>query len=261
MIVVALQQALVLWVNRRHLTSHHAAPAAAAPAPMFDLFRHRGVRDVLIATALITMAWDLQSFLVPIHGTLAGLSASEIGIALGMFSFATFVIRLAMPWLSRSFNEWQVLTFTLVMATLAFALMPVSTALLPLLGVMFLLGLGLGAAQPNVMALLHERAPPGRVGEALEVVRLTELARRRPHQLSGGEMQRVASARALVNKPSLILADEPTGHLDSKNGAEVLSILKNLVKDFNVTLVMVTHDKSAAEVADRKVQLLDGVVV
>lgn len=83
----------------------------------------------------------------------------------------------------------------------------------------------------------------------------------RPHQLSGGEMQRVAIARALVNKPSLILADEPTGNLDSKNGAEVLSILKSLVKDFNVTLVMVTHDKSAAEVADRKVQLLDGVVV
>jgi MFS family permease len=167
MIVVALLQSLVLWVNRQHLTSYQAAPVTTPPAPMFDLFRHRGVRDVLIATALITMAWDLQSFLVPIHGTLGGLSASEIGIALGMFSLATFVIRLAMPWLSRSFNEWQVLTFTLVMATLAFALMPLSTALLPLLGVMFLLGLGLGAAQPNVMALLHERAPPGRVGEAL----------------------------------------------------------------------------------------------
>lgn len=167
MIVVVLLQVLVLWVNRRHLTSHQATQEAATPAPMFDLFRHRGVRDVLIATALITMAWELQSFLVPIHGTLVGLSASEIGLALGMFSFATFVIRLAMPWLSRSFNEWQVLTFTLVMATLAFALMPLSTALLPLLGVMFLLGLGLGAAQPNVMALLHERAPPGRVGEAL----------------------------------------------------------------------------------------------
>jgi len=83
----------------------------------------------------------------------------------------------------------------------------------------------------------------------------------RPHQLSGGEMQRVAIARALINKPSLILADEPTGNLDSKNGAEVLSILKDLVRDFNVTLIMVTHDKTAADVADRKIQLLDGVVV
>ncbi|MCE3012476.1 MAG: ABC transporter ATP-binding protein [Proteobacteria bacterium] len=97
--------------------------------------------------------------------------------------------------------------------------------------------------------------------ETLERLGLGHRLDHRPHQLSGGEMQRVAIARALVNKPSLILADEPTGNLDSKNGAEVLSILKNLVKDFNVTLVMVTHDKSAAEVADRKVQLLDGVVV
>lgn len=83
----------------------------------------------------------------------------------------------------------------------------------------------------------------------------------RPHQLSGGEMQRVAIARALINKPSLILADEPTGNLDSKNGTEVLSILKDLVRDFSVTLIMVTHDKNAADVADRKIQLLDGVVV
>lgn len=167
MIGVAVAQAVVLWLNRRHLTSHHAPLEPAAPAPMFDLFRHRGVRDVLIATGLITMAWDLQSFLVPIHGTLAGLSAAQVGFALGCFSLATFVIRLAMPWLSRSFNEWQVLTFTLAASTLAFALMPLSTSLAPLLAVMFLLGLGLGAAQPNVMALLHERAPAGRVGEAL----------------------------------------------------------------------------------------------
>jgi MFS family permease len=167
MVAVMLLTAALLWANRRHLPSRHAAPVVAAPAPMFDLFRHRAVRDVLLAAAFITVAWELQSFLVPIHGSLAGLSAWEIGLALGSFSAATFVIRLAMPWLSRAFVEWQVLTFTLVTATLACALLPLSTALAPLLAVMFLLGLGLGAAQPNVMALLHEHAPPGRVGEAL----------------------------------------------------------------------------------------------
>jgi MFS family permease len=167
MVGVVLVLVVVLWVSRNQLTAQNESVLAAAPAPMFDLFRHRGVRDVLIATALITTAWDLQSFLVPIHGTLVGLSAAQIGLALGSFSAATFVIRLAMPWLSRSFNEWQVLTFTLVISTFAFALIPLSTALAPLLAVMFLLGLGLGAAQPNVMALLHERAPAGRVGEAL----------------------------------------------------------------------------------------------
>jgi MFS family permease len=72
-----------------------------------------------------------------------------------------------MPWITRAFHEWQVLTFTLLTAALAFALMPLFSSLLPLMAVMFLLGLGLGAAQPNTMSLLHARAPAGRVGEAL----------------------------------------------------------------------------------------------
>jgi MFS family permease len=86
---------------------------------------------------------------------------------LGSFAVATFVIRLAMPALSRRFREWQVLTFTLFTAALAFALMPWFGSFLPLAGCTFLLGLGLGAAQPNVMSLLHGRTPEGRVGEAL----------------------------------------------------------------------------------------------
>lgn len=157
----------VLIANRAFLPSHPSRPHPVEAAPMFDLFRFPQVRDVLIATGLITMAWDLQSFLMPIHGTVAGLSASEIGLVLGAFAAATFVIRLVMPWLTRRLREWQVLVFTLVTAAIAFALMPLFTSLLPLMAVMFLLGLGLGAAQPNVMSLLHARAPAGRVGEAL----------------------------------------------------------------------------------------------
>jgi putative ABC transport system ATP-binding protein len=83
----------------------------------------------------------------------------------------------------------------------------------------------------------------------------------KPHQLSGGEMQRVAIARALINKPSLILADEPTGNLDSKNGNEVLSILKGLVSEFNTTLIMVTHDTTAADYAHRKIFMKDGLII
>ncbi len=86
---------------------------------------------------------------------------------LGSFAVATFIIRLAMPWLSRRFTEWQVLTYTLFTATIAFALFPFFSSLAPLMAVAFLLGLGLGAAQPNVMSLLHSRSPEGRVGEAL----------------------------------------------------------------------------------------------
>jgi putative ABC transport system ATP-binding protein len=101
-------------------------------------------------------------------------------------------------------------------------------------------------------------------GDAEEILARLGLSHRldhRPYQLSGGEMQRVAIARALINKPSLILADEPTGNLDSKNGKEVLSILKNLVTEFKVTLIMVTHDKSAADYADRKIFMQDGTVI
>jgi predicted MFS family arabinose efflux permease len=135
--------------------------------PFFDLLRHREVRNVLIVTSLISMAWDLQTFMVPVHGSRVGLSAAQIGLVLGSFAVATFAIRAAMPWLARTYREWQVLTFTLTTAAVAFALMPLFDTLLPLAACAALLGLGLGAAQPNVMSLLHSRSPAGRVGEAL----------------------------------------------------------------------------------------------
>jgi predicted MFS family arabinose efflux permease len=115
------------------------------------------------------MSWDLQSFVIPVHGTAVGLSASEIGFVLGSFALATFVIRLAMHWLSRHVTEWQVLTYTMFCAALAFALFPLFSARTPLMAVAFLLGLGLGAAQPNIMSLVHSRSPQGRVGEVLGV--------------------------------------------------------------------------------------------
>jgi predicted MFS family arabinose efflux permease len=135
--------------------------------PFFDLLREPSVRSILFTTTLISMSWDLQTFMVPVHGTRVGLSASQIGLVLGSFAVATFAIRLAMPWLARTWRQWQVLTFTLFTAALAFTLMPLLEQLLPLACCAFLLGLGLGAAQPNVMSLLHESTPAGRIGEAL----------------------------------------------------------------------------------------------
>lgn len=168
MMTAAVLAALgVFAVNRRRLPAHGRRAAADEAAPVVDFFRQPTLRDVLIVTGLITMSWDLQSFLLPVHGTHVGLSAWQIGLVLGAFSAATFAIRAAMPWLSRAFSEWQVLTYTLVTAAAAFALMPLFSSLVPLMAVMFLLGLGLGAAQPNVMSLLHAHAPADRVGEAL----------------------------------------------------------------------------------------------
>jgi MFS family permease len=164
--VVLLALALVR-VNRELLPVREGTLSGPEPMHPLELLKHTELRHVLIATALVSMSWDLQAFVVPVQGTRVGLSASEIGVVLGSFALATFTIRLAMPWLSRRYTEWQVLTYTLFSATFAFVLFPLFSSFALLMVVAFLLGLGLGAAQPNVMSLMHSRSPPGRVGEAL----------------------------------------------------------------------------------------------
>jgi len=99
-----------------------------------------------------------------------------------------------------------------------------------------------------------------RVAEAMDRVGVGHRARHYPHQLSGGQQQRAAIARAIVGKPELLLADEPTGNLDTANGAQVMDILKSL-NDDGATIVMVTHSPSHADQAKRVVNMLDGRVV
>jgi putative ABC transport system ATP-binding protein len=106
-------------------------------------------------------------------------------------------------------------------------------------------------------------APPERrerVREVLELVGLNARAKHKPAQLSGGQQQRVAIARAVVNDPKLILADEPTGNLDTKNGREVMDMLHTL-HDHGATIVMVTHSHHDAAQAERVIHMLDGKVV
>ncbi len=95
----------------------------------------------------------------------------------------------------------------------------------------------------------------------LEQVGLKGRSSHHPDELSGGEMQRVAVARALLQEPALLLADEPTGNLDSKTGAEVLRLIREATRSRNLTVVMVTHDAKAAEVGDRLVRLADGAII
>jgi putative ABC transport system ATP-binding protein len=99
-----------------------------------------------------------------------------------------------------------------------------------------------------------------RVEAAMDRVGVAHRARHYPHQLSGGQQQRAAIARAIVGQPSLILADEPTGNLDTENGAQVMGILQSLNAE-GATIVMVTHSPSHADIARRRIDMLDGRIV
>ena len=100
-----------------------------------------------------------------------------------------------------------------------------------------------------------------RAAELLEAVGLTERAEHKPAQMSGGEQQRVAIARALMNRPSVILADEPTGNLDTHNRNEIQRLLFDIREKFGQTIVMVTHDETLADMADRKIVMSDGAIL
>ena len=99
------------------------------------------------------------------------------------------------------------------------------------------------------------------MNELLKLLGLEERRNHHPSELSGGQQQRVSIGRALANKPSIILADEPTGNLDSKTELEVISMLKSCVSEYGQTLVMITHDETIAQMADRMIVIEDGKVV
>ena len=116
------------------------------------------------------------------------------------------------------------------------------------------------AALPARMARVPAKVAQARAEDLLRRVGLGERFEHRPYELSGGEQQRVAIARCLINNPELILADEPTGNLDTKTGAEILELLLSLRAEHRTTLIIATHDASVAAKAERVVELVDGLV-
>src|SRR3954449_2020270 len=111
------------------------------------------------------------------------------------------------------------------------------------------------------MSLAGKKPDPAWQETIVQTVRLKDRLPHRPAELSGGQQQRVAVGRALLSKPSIIFADEPTGNLDSRSGAEILTFMRKAVDDLGQTIVMVTHDPIAASYADRVVFLADGAIV
>jgi len=119
-------------------------------------------------------------------------------------------------------------------------------------------------AEENIrlpLDIAGRKPDPAWFDQVVDTIGLRDRLRHRPAELSGGQQQRVACARALLSKPAVVFADEPTGNLDSRSGAEVLSFLRNSVRELGQTVVMVTHDPVAAAYADRVVFLADGRIV
>lgn len=111
------------------------------------------------------------------------------------------------------------------------------------------------------LLLAGDANPRPRAMDHLALVGLAELAQRRPHQLSGGQMQRVAIARALAHGPRMLLADEPTGNLDTATGNSILALLRSICSECGVTILMATHSAEAAAIADEVVRMRDGRIL
>jgi predicted MFS family arabinose efflux permease len=165
---VAAGTALLLWKRGVPRSAHERKPDAPPPS-VADLLRNPRLLPVFLFSGLLASGWDLYTFVIPIYGTQIGLAASTIGIVMASFALATFVVRLFMPSMARRLSPWAVICTALSVAGAAYSLFPLAHQVAPLIALSFLLGLGLGCAQPMVMAALYAASPPGRQGEVVGV--------------------------------------------------------------------------------------------
>ena len=162
--------AIALMLTQRMTLPAHPAPAHGAdPKRLIDLFRIRNLRRAFVASAVLSMGWDLFTFVTPIHGTQLGLSASTIGLILGSFGAAIFLVRVLLPLIVHRLSEWPLLIGGMLATGTAMAVFPLIDTAPLLMAVAFVLGLAIGGTQPMIMAVLYNTAPPGRGGEVVGV--------------------------------------------------------------------------------------------
>jgi len=159
---------VLLWRRKHPLPRPEQVPRAKR-AGVLDLLRIPGLRQTFWVSLLLASGWDLYTFLIPLYGARIGLSAAAIGVILSTFALATFTVRLAMPVLIRKLKQWVIIFCALAISGTCYLLFPLAHSVPPLLLLSFVLGLGLGSAQPVIMSLLYAASPPGRQGEAVGV--------------------------------------------------------------------------------------------
>jgi predicted MFS family arabinose efflux permease len=166
--VLATMMAIMLS-RRIDVPRHATALKPGERKHVMDLVRIPTLRRVFVVSGALSMAWDLFTFVVPIHGSQLGLSASTVGMILGAFGAAVFVVRLVLPLVVERLSEWKMLIGAMLVSASALVFFPLVAEVPLLITLAFLLGAGLGGAQPMIMALLYNKAPHGRGGEAVGV--------------------------------------------------------------------------------------------
>lgn len=156
---------LAVLIARPALTRVDVPKSPPGPRHTLDLLRNAPLRAQIVITGLLMSAWELYLFYVPVYGHTIGLSPSTIGIILGVFSVATFLVRFGMSAITARATPQQVLAFSMLLAACASAVFPLLGAVPALVAASFVLGLGIGCGQPLSMTLSFERSPPGRSGE------------------------------------------------------------------------------------------------
>jgi predicted MFS family arabinose efflux permease len=160
---------VLLWLRKRPLPRPQRSAVPPGGRNVLDLLRIPGLRHTFIVSGLLATGWDLYTFLMPLYGARLGFAAATIGLIMSTFALATFAVRLGMPLLIKKLRQWVVIVGALALSGTAYLAFPFVASAPLLMALSFVLGLGLGCAQPVIMSLLYEASPPGRQGEAVGV--------------------------------------------------------------------------------------------